>query len=215
MTAPSAQLTLVRHGEVDAAHHGTFYGGADVPLSSAGHAASLALAEELAAAAPEAVVTSPLSRARVLAERVAHAAGVSLDVEPRLVELDRGAWTHRHRDDVERTAPGAIGRYLDDPERHHAPGGESESIFCARVWSALDELATARAGRRVVVVCHGHVIRVAVRRITGEEAAPSLRSFVPYHGVVQARWVVGGGGEVMSRPEPIVPEAMRVPRAPR
>lgn len=209
---PEFRLTLVRHGEVHADHHGTFYGGADVPLSDVGLAKSLALAEELATSRPDAVVTSPLSRARALAEPLARHAGCPLDVEPRLVELDRGDWTHRHRNDVERTSPGAIARYVADPELHHAPGGESESVLCARVWAALDDLAAARRGERVTVVCHGHVIRVAVRRITGEAAAPSLQSFVPYHGVVVARWVAGGGGEVLERPEPELPEAMRVPR---
>ncbi len=212
MSAPAIRLTLVRHGEVAAAHHGTFYGGADVPLSEAGLAASLALADELLARTPDVVVTSPLVRARVLAERLAERAGCPIDIDPRLAELDRGDWTHRHRADIERSAPGAIARYIADPERHHAPGGESESTLSARVWAALDDAAERHAGRHVVAVCHGHVIRVAMRRVTGVDAAPSLESFVPYHGIVEAVWIRGGGGEIVAAPPAEIPEALRPPR---
>lgn len=203
----SVRLHLVRHGEVDAAHHGTFYGNADVPLSARGQHATRVRARELAALSPHHVYTSPLSRARLLAELVADACGAPLTVLPALRELDRGSWTLRRREDILAEAPDAIARYLADPERGNAPGGERESELCARVWPALDAIAARHAGERVVVACHGHVIRVLLRRWLGWDAPRSLAGFVPYLGVVEAH-VEGERGEIVSLPELRAPEAL-------
>lgn len=209
--AAALRLRLVRHGEVAAAHKGTFYGGAEVPLSEHGHAASLELAGRLARgdAPPQLVVSSPLSRARVLAERLAALCAVPLQIDAAFLELDRGAWTHVSRDELERTEPGAVARYLEDPEHHNGPGGERESQLCARVWRAIDGLAAEHAGQRVVVVCHGHVIRSIMRRWLGWTARESVRRFVPYHAVVDAECWADGRGRITAAPELELPDALR------
>ncbi|RKY21246.1 MAG: histidine phosphatase family protein [Planctomycetota bacterium] len=202
---------LVRHGEVDAAHKGTFYGGAEVPLSAEGARASLILAEQLAARrpAPQVVVSSPLSRARAVGEPLALALGLELWIEPGLIELDRGRWTHLHHDQVEAAEPGAIARYLADPDAGAAPGGETESVFCARVWTALDAVIARAAGRPTVIVSHGHVIRATLRRLRAWDAVRSLQEFVPYHAVVQTTLRPDGSGQLHGQPESILPEALR------
>jgi len=164
-------------------------------------------ARELAALHPARVYTSPLARARLLAELVADGSGAPLMVLPALRELERGAWTLRRREDILREAPDAIARYLADPEHGNAPGGERESELCARVWQAVDAIAAGHAGQRVVVACHGHVIRVLLRRWLGWDAPRSLRGFVPYLGVVEAL-VEDGRVTVVSLPELRAPEAL-------
>lgn len=211
---PATPVLLVRHGEVAAAHKGTFYGGAEVPLSEQGAARSLVLAQQLAERlpAPQLVISSPLSRARAVAEPLAVALGLKLRVEPGLVELDRGHWTHLHHDQVEAASPGAIARYLADPDSGAAPGGETESVFCARVWGALDAAVAAAAGRPTVMVAHGHVIRAILRRLLGWDGPSSLQHFVPYHAVVETELFSDGGGRLLSLPETVLPEALRRPR---
>jgi phosphohistidine phosphatase SixA len=54
------------------------------PLTPAGREVARQLGERLAARQPEAVVSSPLLRARETAEPIARAAGVPLDVDKRL-----------------------------------------------------------------------------------------------------------------------------------
>jgi phosphohistidine phosphatase len=73
------RLILVRHaeaapGEPDALR----------PLTPAGRASAEALAEHLASEAPDAVLCSPLLRARQTAEQIARAAGLEAEVEDRL-----------------------------------------------------------------------------------------------------------------------------------
>jgi len=205
----SCPLRLVRHGEVEAVHKGTFYGGADVPLSAAGLAASQRLALDLARDdPPELVMSSPLSRALAVAEPLAAAIGSACLVDERFRELDRGDWTHLHRDELEARDPGAIARYLADPDGCAAPGGETESAFTTRVWEATDLLVTRAAGRSVVLVSHGHVIRAILRRVLGWDAAQSLHHFVPYHAVVRTTLSSDGSGQLHSPPESVLPEAL-------
>ncbi|HTE05025.1 MAG TPA: histidine phosphatase family protein [Planctomycetota bacterium] len=196
-----ALLVLVRHAEVAAAHHGTLYGGAEVPLSAAGLAASAELAERLAQQEFAAVASSPLERALALARRVAELASLPLQVEPGLRELDRGSWTFRSKAELERESPGALRRYAEDPEHGNAPGGERESALRARVLDALDRIAAGHAGRRVLVVAHAHVIRVAMARACGWTPAQSLRHIVPHLGVVELALVPPGPGVVLCAPE--------------
>jgi len=192
----------VRHGQVEAAHRETLYGGAEVPLSAEGLAASLELAERLATEGFAAVHSSPLSRTRALAEAVAGHAGIPLVIEQELLELRRGSWTHRLKTDIERDFPGALRRYAADPEHGNAPDGERESTLQARVFGALDRIAVQRAGQRVLVVAHAHVLRVAMARAMGWSAPESLRHFVPYLGQVELALAPPGPGVVLSAPAP-------------
>jgi 2,3-bisphosphoglycerate-dependent phosphoglycerate mutase len=46
-------------------------------------------------------------------------------------------------------------------------GGESTETFRSRVAATLDEVVAAHPGRRVVAVCHGGVINVALAVVLG------------------------------------------------
>lgn len=202
-------VRLVRHGEVAPQHRGTFYGGAEVPLSEQGRADSLVLAARLADDPVDRVLSSPLSRARAVAEPLAAALGLACELREGLRELDRGQWTHLPHAEVERRWPGAIERYLADPETGAAPGGETESAFCQRVWRTLDAELAASPGARLAAVAHGHVIRAILRRVETQDGPRSLGGFVPYHAVVDLELHADGGGRVLSRPDPVIPEALR------
>jgi probable phosphoglycerate mutase len=48
-------------------------------------------------------------------------------------------------------------------------GGESPDVFRSRVATAVDELIARFPGQRVVAVCHGGVINVALAQVLGLE----------------------------------------------
>jgi broad specificity phosphatase PhoE len=196
----ATHIRFVRHGQVAAQHRGTFYGGADVPLSEHGARESRRLAEVLAADPPVAVYTSPLLRARLLAAALAERCAAPLIEEPGLVELDRGAWAHMNVEQVEARWPGSVARYMADPDADHAEGGESESALRTRVWNVVDRIVTERPGERLVVVAHAHVLRVVMAQLSGWSTAESLQRFVPTLGVVETS-LHPGGGQVLSAPE--------------
>ncbi|MHC5209455.1 MAG: histidine phosphatase family protein [Planctomycetota bacterium] len=208
MVHEAVRLRLVRHGEVAVPHRATFYGQRDVPLSPEGHRASLALAPRLAADAPDLVLSSPLQRARLLAEAVAASCGAPLEIEPSFQELDRGAWAGRKKVDIEAEAPGSFAAYMADPEGSAAPGGEKDSELCARVWTALTPHLVAHGGGRLLLVAHAHVIRVIMARVACWSPAESLRHFVPPHGVADLEVAADGTGVVIAAPEPLSQDAI-------
>jgi len=73
------RLFLVRHAHSDPGDPDELR-----PLSAKGREQARALAERLASVGPEAVVSSPLLRARETADAIARAAGSSLRVDERL-----------------------------------------------------------------------------------------------------------------------------------
>jgi phosphohistidine phosphatase len=73
------RLIVVRHAHADPGEPDELR-----PLSDEGRAATRALADELAGTQIDAVVSSPLVRARETAEPIAQAAGVSAETDERL-----------------------------------------------------------------------------------------------------------------------------------
>jgi alpha-ribazole phosphatase len=103
------------------------------------------------------IVASPLTRCRLLGEGLARARGLALALEPRLVEMDFGAWEGRPWADVPRAELDAWAADLLHARPH---GGESVAQLAARVEAALADLG-ARPGRALVVT-HAGVIKAAL-----------------------------------------------------
>ncbi|HEY6016825.1 MAG TPA: histidine phosphatase family protein, partial [Gaiellaceae bacterium] len=109
--------------------------------------------EELASEPPDAIWSSDLSRARETAEIVAARVGLDVAVDPRLREVDVGEWSGLTLAEVERLYPEGM-------RRREAGGtgwerGETYEAMGERVVAALQEIAAAHDGGRVLVVTHG------------------------------------------------------------
>ena len=104
--------------------------------------------------------TSPARRCRALADRIADALPLPIISDPRLLELDFGAWEGKPWDDVPRTE---LDRWAADPLRFRAPGGESGEALIARVSDFFAGLK-----QDCVVVSHGGPLRVLSALLRGE-----------------------------------------------
>ena len=172
-TGSGAQVLLVRHAEVHEDWRGKAYGSLDVPLSAAGEERTRALGDHLGTLAPDALLGSPLERARLLAERVRAASALDVTYDDGLREIDRGRWQgltvadlhERHADDVE--------AFYADPWRWRGHGGEADEDVHARAWRPLDA-ALSSGRRRIVVATHYNVLRVVTASALG---TPPDRSF--------------------------------------
>ena len=148
------QILLIRHCEVPGEYRGRYIGSTDVPLSEAGRAAARNLAPQLASFAPETVVSSPLRRAVETAELAAP--GREIRFDPRLTEIDFGAWEALTFAEIEqRAAPEELRCWSESPGEMRFPGGESFPAFRRRVDAAFAELLAGTAGEIVAVVTHG------------------------------------------------------------
>jgi broad specificity phosphatase PhoE len=159
-------LLIVRHPETDANISGRFVGQGESPYTAEGRRQARRLPRKLARFRPDAVWSSPLQRARVVAQRTSRLAGVPLKVDQRLIELDFGQAHGLTWEEITEAGIPFNYRSADAPV---APGGESRADLEARVGECVDEMCTA--GGRHVVVAHAGVMRAALAhtlRLSGE-----------------------------------------------
>lgn len=171
-------LVLVRHGEsaparLDAPDR-LVHGRADPPLDPVGVDQARRLADRLSAERFDALYTTPLRRTAETAAPLGARLGLRPAVEPDLIEVGLGAWEGAAgRIGVERGDP--VARRLFAEERWDViPGAERVEAFEARVRAAVDRIAAAHAGGRVIAVTHGGVIGA----VTAMAAASRRFAFV-------------------------------------
>jgi broad specificity phosphatase PhoE len=126
----SARLILVRHGQSTHNAQARLQGQADPPLSDAGRAEAELLKPALARFEDDRVVTSDLQRAAQTAALLGYPGARR---EPRLREIDVGAWEGRSLSDF---PPGPETAWRGGPLK--APDGESWAELQSRVGQALD-----------------------------------------------------------------------------
>ncbi len=166
------ELMLIRHTEVGVAP-GIVYGRTDVPLADTFDAEKLLVAQRVARWWPEgptAIVSSPATRARRLAE---HLSGpfpngvLPITFDDRLVEVGFGAWEMGRWNDLPRAE---LDAWMSDYVNVRPPAGElpGENLtdLAQRVSDALDTAIEA-GSERTMIVCHGAVIRVALATLLG------------------------------------------------
>ena len=172
---PSAWLYLIRHGEVEHAAEGRFFGHTDVALSATGLLQVDALARQLALEPIEAVYASDLLRARRSAAPLAAARGLEPVLVPALREMAMGRWEGLAFREIREREPEALREWLANLATCPFPGGEKLEDLRARVLPALGEILARHAGGRVAVVAHGGTNRIILAEALGMSLAHLLR----------------------------------------
>ena len=143
-----ATILLARHGETDWNKAGRWQGWADPPLNDTGRAQARALAEQLRDTPFDAVYSSDLRRAHETAEIVAAPHGVPVITDIGLREIDVGSWSGLTRAEIQERFP-----------EGNRPDGETREQHASRVLAAVERIARANPGRRILVVTHGGTMR--------------------------------------------------------
>ncbi|MBV8455131.1 MAG: histidine phosphatase family protein [Acetobacteraceae bacterium] len=175
---------LIRHTTYDLLGHTLTGRSPGHRLNERGRAQAQALAEELAAHAIAAVVSSPLERTRETAEAIAKPHGLVVDIEPGLTEIDCGQWTGMsfeamHGDPVWR-------EFNTFRSTLCPPGGETMLAAQLRAMEVVMRLRERWPGQELVVVTHGDVVKVVLAHFLGVpldlfqriEISPASRSVV-------------------------------------
>ena len=188
-------LVLVRHGATAHTVDKRFSGGlasANPPLSQEGRDQVRATAQWLTpvVGSVDALVASPVRRARESADILGEVLGLSAVEEPGFAEMEFGAWdgltfaevAERHRDDLD--------AWLGSLDA--APGGAGESFRSVqrRVLQARDRVLADHAGRTVLVVSHvtpiktlvAHALQAPLESVYRMELAPASVSVVSWFG---------------------------------
>jgi broad specificity phosphatase PhoE len=160
-----ALIYMVRHGQTVWNVDKRFRGTIDVPLNEKGRSDARRAAERLADVGLEAVYTSPLSRAREVADAIAAAARLPGTADHAgLLNLDYGDWHGLTKEECAARDPEEWRRYRESPEQARCPGGEALADAADRVSAALVDLARRHLGGVVAAVSHGVMVRLAALR---------------------------------------------------
>jgi alpha-ribazole phosphatase len=176
-------IDLLRHG---ACQGGEIYRGrTDVQLSAEGWQQM----EQAVSAATDwqRIVTSPLLRCREFAEYCAGRFKLPLQVDAALQEMDFGEWEGRLSQEVWQEDPDLVTRFYDDPGAVTPPGGESTSDAQSRIVAAWQALLQQCVGDRLLLVCHGGVIRLLLAHVLAMPLAAVMRLYIPYASMARVR----------------------------
>jgi alpha-ribazole phosphatase len=166
-------MILMRHTK-PAGAQGLCYGRTDLGLGPCFAAHAARILQDLPDVAR--IVTSPLSRCALLARVIADARGVAVETDPRLTEMDFGAWENVPWADIPRAELDAWAADLLHARPH---GGESVADLRARVLPALRD----HAHPQTLVVTHHGVIKCARWLVMGDDAWQSelkFGAFLPF-----------------------------------
>jgi 2,3-bisphosphoglycerate-dependent phosphoglycerate mutase len=167
MTTAVTTLFLARHGETVWHEENRYTGVSDIDLTPLGLDQAEALGVWAAGARLDAIVTSPLSRARRTAEPAVRATGLVPVIEPGLREVDFGIAEGRTLGELKASHPREVAAFLKDPAAHPLPAGEDPVAAAARAAAALLRLADGRLGHQVLAVAHNTLLRLVLCRLLG------------------------------------------------
>lgn len=150
-------LAFIRHGQTDWNREGRLQGSSDIPLNDTGREQARDAEAMLAQWSWDAIVSSPLSRARETARIVAEGLGLPLGpAYDELVERDYGPLEGVPDREV-------MARW---PNRDY-PGAEPLESVVDRCLRGLDRIDADYPNSNVVVVCHGTIMKYTLIRMTG------------------------------------------------
>lgn len=150
-------IAFIRHGQTDWNAAGRMQGSSDIPLNDVGRQQARDAVAVLGAGTWDAIVSSPLSRARETAEIIAAGLGIELGRSyDELIERDYSQAEGMTDEEWEKLWPNKVGG-----------GIEALDSVVARGRAAIEKIAADLPGRNVAVVCHGTIIRYTLSALAG------------------------------------------------
>ena len=153
------RVALVRH-PAPAIAAGFCYGRLDVDLAPGAEAAIAAIVDVVREWDGGHVWTSPALRCARVADAIGGATGWPVRRDPRLLELDFGAWEGCAWDAIPRSE---LDRWAASPLTFATPGGESGQALACRVAAFHRDLE----GGHTVVVSHGGPLKILAALLHG------------------------------------------------
>lgn len=147
-------LYLIRHGETDWNVERRCQGFSDSPLNETGRRQAEATARRLSNIEIEAVYSSSLGRAHVMARAIAKYHKVPVRKSDALRELNQGEFEGLALSELMENHSEFLQQWFRDPADLKIPGGESMRELQDRAWSALEEIVGRHNDGNVVVVSH-------------------------------------------------------------
>lgn len=160
------KLHLLRHGETDVNAAGRLQGSMDSTLTPLGRRQARDLGAASIAWQPAAIYSSPLSRARDVAEQIGSTTGIAVKIEPRISEMDMGALEGVTIQQMRDGWPDLYQGWRQDASSVTMPDGESLGDVQLRAMAAIDDFDERHdADDTVIAVTHNFTIRCIVAAV--------------------------------------------------
>jgi probable phosphoglycerate mutase len=160
-------LYLVRHGNTSQSSEGVFCGDIDPPLTDKGKLEAERVAKVMQPLGLNAIYCSPKLRARMTAEPIARATGLTPVTDEGLREIAYGSWEGRKETEIAETEKDAFNAWKADPALVSPPGGESAFAIAARALPVLLRARREHASGRILLVSHKATVRVITCAMLG------------------------------------------------
>ncbi len=159
-------IFLLRHGEARLDGVKRFVGQLDVPLTGRGRKQAEAWARWFSSIPLVRVVASDLRRTRDTARIIAAGGELTLELDPRLREIDLGEWEGKSIEEVKTRNPKQYALRGKDLAGYHPPAGESFADVQRRVVPVFIRLVEKLQGN-LLIVSHAGVNRTILCHLLG------------------------------------------------
>lgn len=194
MSLPPTFVDIMRHGEPEGGS--VLRGHIDHELTQKGwwqaqsRVSGVIAAESKDSPAWDVIVSSPLNRCLAFANKIA-AQGIAVN---NVVQVD-DAWRELHYGDWEGISHQRIWQEQSElmekmwqaPLEFCAPNGEAVKDFSQRIEQAWETLLKAHQGKRILLVCHGGVMRVLLQQLLLMAPEGMNRFAIPYAAMSRFR----------------------------
>ena len=134
----TTSIYLVRHGQTAWNKEEVFRGRTDIPLDETGLREAELAAEYFRPIHLQAIYSSPLSRARQTAQKIAQIHALEAQPLDGIIDMSFGSWEGQSLREVEEKDGVRYRQWRDEPHLVKLPGGETLEEVRARAMAALD-----------------------------------------------------------------------------
>lgn len=175
------EIVFIRHAESQANADGIWNGRTDGELSEAGEESLEAVGRRLSAWDFDAVISSPLSRARLTAGSFAD----EVEIDEGFIEIDLGKWEGMAFTDVQSRHGDQLQEAIKTRTLPMGGTGETIDQVGKRAIGAVDDLFDRMAeNERVAVVTHGGFMQAVLHRHLAGDGRP-VRTFTSNTGITR------------------------------
>lgn len=160
----------IRHPETTWNRDQRYQGRLNAPVSALGKDQAQRLVHALATEEFDVILSSPLSRARYLADFLGRETRSPVCVDHRLTEIAEGPWEGMTLRAIQNDYPELYHRWYSRPDTVTFPNGESLADVGRRSQSVLHEVFDAFRGGTVGLITHSTVVQCLAMRALGVPA---------------------------------------------
>ncbi len=189
------RILFLRHPETVANERYLIYGEMDFPYTQHGEWQVSEVVKNIGRWPITQIVSSPLNRAKTLAQAVGKVLDLEVNLDARLEEMHQGIFEGLTLDEAKEKDVVAYEVMMEGDMSYVVPGGESYDMLCHRVDDFIKSLNMDETDENtcLLVVSHGGVIRTAIEMLIDAEPGFSWLLEVGNGVVIDIVWHGGTG----------------------